>query len=116
MDAIREPEQEVHVVLDDHDRVAPLELGDEVGEPRRAVGAEARRRLVEEQDPRLRRQRERDLERAALAVREVARARPLAPAQADAREQRRRLVLRRRVAREVAPGVERARARARAAR
>ena len=97
-------------------RQRALQFRDELGEARGAVRAESGRRLVEEQDARLGGERQADLQRAPLAVGEVACANPFAPAQADAREHRRRLVLRAAIARPVAPGVERPRAASAAAR
>ena len=80
----------------------------ELGEPRGAFGAKSGGRLVEEQDARLGGERQRDLECAPLAVREILRLRPFAPGEADAGEQPGRAVLRRAVARAVTPGVKRA--------
>ena len=73
------------------DRQLPLQLADEVGEPLGRLRAEAGGRLVEEEQARLGGQRDRDLERAPLAVREVARRRVLLAGEADARQHAGRL-------------------------
>ena len=64
------------------------------------------RGLVEKEEPRLRGERHRDLERTPFAVGQALRRRPLLAGEADAREHGRRLVLRRRVGAEIAPAVE----------
>jgi hypothetical protein len=65
---VSEREQELHVVLDDDDGDFPFQRADELGEPRPAVGAEAGRRLVEEQELRAGGERYRDLQRAPRAI------------------------------------------------
>ena len=52
-DAVGQAEQELHVVLDHDDGERALQLGDELGEARRALGAQAGGGLVQEQQPRL---------------------------------------------------------------
>src|SRR6266446_6328242 len=71
-DAAREAEHDVHVVLDEEHRELRGETGDRLEEHRALEPANTRRRLVEQQQPRTRRGRERDLESALPARRESA--------------------------------------------
>jgi hypothetical protein len=109
VDPVREAEQEAHVVLDDHQRHLALQLGDELEQTRSAVRAQSGRRLIEKQDPRLRGEGQADLQRAPLAIREVARTNPLTPVQSHPLQDRRRAFMRIAIARAVAPRVERPR-------
>ena len=93
-------------MLDDDDRQRALQLADQLGQPFGRLRAEAGGRLVEEEQARLGGERNGDLERAPLAVGEVARARALVAREADARQHARRLLLGGRVGAQVAPGVE----------
>ena len=79
-DAVGDALDDVHVVLDDEDRVAALvaQLRDQLGDLVRLGRVHPGRRLVEQQDARIRRGRARDLEPPPVRVRE--RVRGLVPA------------------------------------
>ncbi|MGD1066509.1 MAG: hypothetical protein ABR975_06810 [Vulcanimicrobiaceae bacterium] len=86
-------EHDPHVVLDhDHGEIARLAL-EHVGHQLRVAGREARRRLVEQQQTRLLRDREQDLDLAFLTVAERVDHRLGASGQPDALEQRPRFVV-----------------------
>ena len=88
-DAVADPHDDAHVVLDEEDREAELvaELRDQARHLGGLVGVHAGRRLVEEQELRLARERARDLEAPLVAVREVARQLLVAIRQADERHE-----------------------------
>jgi hypothetical protein len=70
-DAVGEAEDGVGVVLDEEDRVVGLETGQEGGEGRALLGAEAGQRLVEEEDAGVGCQHGGEFQAAALAVAEA---------------------------------------------
>src|SRR6266702_4007209 len=72
----------VHIVLDQDEGLASLEGGEESDHALRLLCAHAGDRLIEQHQPRARRERYRDLERSLLAVREAPRRQPGARAQA----------------------------------
>src|SRR6266581_2046877 len=72
----------VHIVLDQDEGLASLEGGEESDHALRLLCAHAGDRLIEQHQPRARRERHRDLERSLLAVREAPRRQPGARAQA----------------------------------
>jgi hypothetical protein len=88
-DPVGDPHDDAHVVLDEEHRQLLLhaQLGDEVGELGGLLRVHAGRRLVEEQELRLRRQRPRHLQPALVAVGEVARELVVAPPQAGEAKQ-----------------------------
>src|SRR5207237_326693 len=65
-DSVGQPEDDIHVVLDDEDRQRPIERGDELRDPRSLRGRHPGGRLVEQQDLRSLRARDRKPELAAL--------------------------------------------------
>ena len=71
--AVRDPLDDVHVVLDHEDRVAALgaQQRDQLGDLLRLLRVHPGGRLVEEEQPRVRRRRPGDLEPAAVRVREA---------------------------------------------
>ena len=73
IDAVRDPLDDVHVVLDHEDRVAGLgaQLGDQLGDLLGLLRVHAGGGLVEQQHPRVRRGRAGDLEPAAVRVGEA---------------------------------------------
>ena len=72
-DPLGELEDELEVVLDDDDREVLRQRADELGEAVALRRGHARGGLVEEEEPRLRRERDGDLELTSLTVAEVAR-------------------------------------------
>src|SRR2546423_1917154 len=86
--AIREAEDDVHVVLDDEDRERAIEARDELGDTRGLERRHARGRLVEQEHVWTLRERDRELQLAALAVRERARGDALTAGKTDALEHR----------------------------
>src|SRR5438552_19042533 len=68
-DAVGEPKDHIHVVLDDQDRQGSIQTRDEVGDASRLERRHARGGLVEEEDARPLRERDRELELTALTVR-----------------------------------------------
>src|SRR5205807_5015402 len=82
-DGGRELADEVHVVLDDDDGRPPVDLAHEAGRPPRLGAGHPRRRLVQEDELRLRRQHHPDLDPLPVAVREVRDRRLAALAEAD---------------------------------
>ena len=73
-DAVGQLEHHPHVVLDQHDRVAAVavQAADQAGDLVGLLVAHPRGRLVQQQQPRLQRQRHRDLGGALIAVRHLA--------------------------------------------
>src|ERR1700722_4945264 len=69
-EAVGEREHRLHVVLDQQDRHAALELAEHLHHPRRFLWPHAGHRLVEEQEPRPRDERHRNLKLAVLAMTE----------------------------------------------
>src|SRR5437764_11676685 len=69
-DAVGEGEHGVHVVLDENERLAALEEGEQRDHALSLLHPHSRHRFVEQQEARARRERGRDLERALLAVRQ----------------------------------------------
>jgi hypothetical protein len=70
-DLVRQRKQKLHVVLDHDDGEVILELLDELQQPVAPVGAHPLGGLVQEQKARAGGQRHRDLQGAALAVRQA---------------------------------------------
>ena len=110
-DAVRQREHRVHVVLDQHHREAALQAAQRRDQPLGLVAAGAGHRLVEQQQLRLHRQRDRELQRALLAVRELAGRHVGALGEADLRERGQRGRVQRRL---VGRATEEAEARPRA--
>ena len=69
-DPVREVEDDVHVVFDEHDGEMPLprDLADDADGGRGVLRREPLRRLVEQQELRLLRHRHRDLQEALIAM------------------------------------------------
>ena len=86
-DALGDAQGDVHVVLDEDQRDARVELEQQVGERHALAAREARGRLVEEHELRVDGARHPDLELALLAVRDRAHERPELRLQADGRGQ-----------------------------
>src|SRR5919197_1836966 len=82
-----------HVVLDEHDGPIRAHAPDELDGALDVVGIHAGGRLVEQQKPRIERDRERELERALLSVRKAPCGAVRERAEADVREQRTRAVV-----------------------
>src|SRR3989454_1140528 len=70
---VGELRHDAHVVLDEHDGPARAALSDQVDRAADVLDAHARRRLIEEEQTRVERDREGELERALLPVRELPR-------------------------------------------
>src|SRR5688572_4343851 len=105
-DSVGEPEEEAHVVLDHDEGNALAKLAYERGDAREPFGAESRRGLVEEEKPRVGRERHADLERAPVAVREGARAHRFLAREADLGERARCALARSRSARGIGEEIE----------
>ena len=88
-DPVGDPLDDVHVVLDHENRVAALvaELRDQLGDLVRLLRVHPGGRLVEQQQPRVRRHRPRDLEPAPIGVRE--RCTPAGPSDSPSSDPRR---------------------------
>ena len=86
--AIGQPEDDVHVVLDDKDRERAIQTGDELGDPSGLKRRHARRRLVEQEHARPLRERDRELQLTALTVRKLPRGNALTTGETDAFEHR----------------------------
>ena len=92
-DALGEAEHELHVVLDEQDRdVAAAAPAMTPNSSALSAGGNAGRRLVEQQDPRPRGERQRDLDQPLLAVGQVARQRIGVGVEPQRAQQRARLV------------------------
>ncbi len=104
---VRQREDRIHVVLDQHDRKAAFELTQGVDQARGFIRPHAGHGFVEQQKPRLGDERHRDLELAALAVTEVGDEHIGTRGKPEAIERGLRRVTERRLAPRVAPEAER---------
>jgi hypothetical protein len=86
--AIGQPKDHVHVVLDDEDRERAIQAGDELGDARGLDRRHTGGRLVEEENARALRERDREFELATLAMRECAHGDVLTTGETDALEHR----------------------------